>query len=138
MKLRVTQQTQDCRQRHAIQDTTDRERMAKPAESDLDTIESRSSHGLLVYLLSRRNAPKITKGAYAVDIARVDHLISRSVATGLDERLYNLEFMPNRMNTSKGVRIGQRQVALANERRRRGVISDDDFQNVMSAQRNLR
>lgn len=34
--------------------------------------------------LRRGNAPKITKGPYAGDIASVDHIIPRSVAPGLD------------------------------------------------------
>lgn len=82
--------------------------------------------------LRRGNAPKITKGRYAGDIASVDHIIPRSVAPGLDERLYNLEFMPSRMNMSKGARIGQRQVALAKEWERIGLISEDDFRRVVA------
>jgi hypothetical protein len=80
--------------------------------------------------LRKGNAPKITKGPYAGDIASVDHIIPRSVAPDLDEKLYNLEFMPSRMNTSKGAKIGQRQLALAREWKEAGLISDADFRRV--------
>lgn len=85
--------------------------------------------------LRKGNAPKITKGPYAGDIASVDHIIPRSVAPGLDEKLYNLEFMPSRMNTSKGSQIGQRQLALAQEWKETELISVGDFQKVMAAQK---
>ncbi|MEJ6569545.1 MAG: hypothetical protein QNL80_11805 [Akkermansiaceae bacterium] len=42
------------------------------------------------------NAPTITRGPYAGDIASVDHIIPRSVCEELDERLYNLEFKVER------------------------------------------
>lgn len=58
--------------------------------------------------LRRGNAPKITRGPYAGDIASVNHIIPRSIARGLDNRLYNLEFMPSRMNIRMGAIIGQR------------------------------
>ena len=52
--------------------------------------------------LRRGKAPTITKGPYADDIATGDHIIPRSVCPELDNCLYNLEFMPGRMNSSKG------------------------------------
>lgn len=59
------------------------------------------------------NAPTITRGPYAGDIASVDHIIPRSICEELDERLYNLEFMPSKMNGKKGNKIGLRQIQLA-------------------------
>ena len=46
------------------------------------------------------NAPTVTKGPYVGGIASVDHIIPRSVCEELDERLYNLEFMPSKMNSA--------------------------------------
>ena len=56
--------------------------------------------------LKTGNAPTVTLGPYADDIASGDHIIPRSVCEELDERLYNLEFMPSKMNGSKGNKIG--------------------------------
>ena len=52
--------------------------------------------------LKTGNAPTVTKGPYAGDIASVDHIIPRSIVEELDEKLFNLEFMPSRMNSKKG------------------------------------
>ncbi|MCW1924478.1 hypothetical protein OKA05_18065 [Luteolibacter arcticus] len=68
-------------------------------------------------------APTITRGPYAGDIASVDHIIPRSVAPELDERLYNLEFMPSKLNMRKSDGIGQRQKALAREWAGQGLLS---------------
>ena len=82
--------------------------------------------------LRRGKAPKITRGPYSGDIASVDHIIPRSVAPGLDKKLYNLEFMPSRMNNSKGAKIGQRQTALAMEWYAEGLILEVDYRRVIS------
>lgn len=83
--------------------------------------------------LRRGNAPKITRGPYSGDIASVDHIIPRSVAPGLDEKLYNLEFMPSRMNNSKGAKIGQRQIALAKEWYAGGLMLEADYRRVLGS-----
>ncbi|WP_411826011.1 hypothetical protein [Luteolibacter sp. AS25] len=83
--------------------------------------------------LRRGRAPEITKGPYAGDIVHVDHIIPRAIAPGLDEKLYNLEFMPGSMNSSKGAKIGQRQIALAKEWRALNLISPEEYQKVVSA-----
>ena len=82
------------------------------------------------------NAPTVTKGPYAGDIASVDHIIPRSIVEELDERIYNLEFMPSRMNSKKGNKIGLRQIQLAQKWNRAGLLSDAGLQAVeMAAKR---
>ena len=48
--------------------------------------------------LRRGNAPTITRGPYAGELATGDHIIPRSVAPELDNKLFNLEFMPDTLN----------------------------------------
>jgi len=50
------------------------------------------------------------------DIATVDYIIPRSVCPELDNRLFNLEFMPGRMNSGKGARVSGRQLCGASIR----------------------
>lgn len=61
------------------------------------------------------NAPTITRGPYTGDIAEVVHILPRSRFPELDEKLFNLEFMPKTMNRKKGAQMGQRQRALESE-----------------------
>jgi hypothetical protein len=74
--------------------------------------------------LKRGNAPTITRGPYAGQIATVDHIIPRSVCPELDNRLYNLEFMPDKLNGSKGNKIGARQLSLAHQWHASGLLSE--------------
>ena len=85
--------------------------------------------------LRKGNAPTITRGPYAGDIASVDHIIPRSVAPELDEKLFNLEFMPSKMNNRKGDTIGQRQQALAENWARDGLLSEAGATTVKHAGR---
>jgi hypothetical protein len=78
-------------------------------------------------------APKITKGPYAGDIATVDHIIPRSVVPELDEKIYNLEFMPAKVNGRKSDKIGDRQRQLALKWHKLGLLSDAGFQAVATA-----
>lgn len=83
--------------------------------------------------LETSNAPTITRGPYAGDIASVDHIIPRSIVEELDERLYNLEFMPGKMNTSKGNRVTERQVQIGRRWNRDGLLSDEGLLAVEEA-----
>ena len=55
----------------------------------------------------------ITLGSYAGELATVDHIIPRSVCPELDNRLYNLEFMPDTLNNRKSDKIGGRPGLLS-------------------------
>ena len=83
--------------------------------------------------LKTGNAPTVTKGPYAGDIASVDHIIPRSIVEELDERIYNLEFMPSRMNSKKGNKIGLRQIQLGRKWNRAGLLSDAGLRAVLAA-----
>jgi hypothetical protein len=71
------------------------------------------------------HAPTITRGPYAGDVVEVDHIIPRAVAPELDEKLFNLEFMPATMNRKKSDGIGRRQKALASEWEAMGLLSPE-------------
>lgn len=81
------------------------------------------------------NAPTITRGPYAGQLATVDHIIPRSVAPELDCRLYNLEIMPERLNISKGSRVTLRQVQLARKWNAAGLLSAEGLAAVERAAR---
>ena len=83
--------------------------------------------------LKTGNAPTVTKGPYAGDIASVDHIIPRSIVEELDEKLFNLEFMPSRMNSKKGNKVTLRQIQLGRKWNRAGLLSDAGLQAVLAA-----
>jgi len=83
--------------------------------------------------LRKGNAPTITRGPYAGDIASVNHIIPRSVAPELDEKLYNLEFMPSKLNTRKSNGVGQRQRALAKEWAGKRLLSREVAERLLEA-----
>lgn len=84
--------------------------------------------------LRRGLAPTITQGPYAGDVVHVDHIIPRSVVPELDLRLYNLEFMPSKLNLGKAARIGVRQRQLATSWLALGLISRKGFEAVTGAE----
>ena len=80
--------------------------------------------------LKKGNAPTITKGPYAGEIVTADHIIPRSVCAELDNKLYNLEFMPLTLNQRKSNKVTSRQVALAKEWNEKGLLSDGGLKAV--------
>jgi hypothetical protein len=76
-------------------------------------------------------APTITRGPYAGDIAEVDHILPRSRFPELDEKLFNLEFMPKTMNRRKSNGMGQRQRSLAREWFAAGLLSKEALSRVV-------
>ena len=74
--------------------------------------------------LRKGNAPTITKGPYAGELATGDHIIPRSVCPELDNKLFNLEFMPETLNQKKAAKVGDRQLQLARKWQRLGVLSE--------------
>jgi hypothetical protein len=81
--------------------------------------------------LRKGNAPTITKGPYAGEIATGDHIIPRSVTPELDNTLFNLEFMPLTLNQRKSAKVGQRQVDLAKRWHKAGLLSDEGLSAVL-------
>ena len=80
--------------------------------------------------LRRGRAPTITKGPYKDELATVDHIIPRSVCPELDNRLYNLEFMPDTLNKRKSDKIGDRQRQLARKWNEAGLLSKSGYLRV--------
>lgn len=64
------------------------------------------------------NCPTITRGPYFGDLASVDYIIYRDIASELDEKLFNLEFMRGRMNWKKSDEVGGRQSTFTYRPRR--------------------
>jgi hypothetical protein len=75
--------------------------------------------------LRNGSAPTITKGPYAGELATADHIIPRAVVPELDNKLFNLEFMPETLNARTGAKIGDRQRQLAKQWHSAGLLSDD-------------
>lgn len=75
----------------------------------------------------------VRRGPYAGQVISVDHIIPRSVAPELDKVIANLELMPLSINLRKGNKITDRQISMAKEFHRAGLLSDDGFQRVMAA-----
>lgn len=73
--------------------------------------------------LRKGQSPTIRRGPYSGQELTVDHIIPRAVCRELDNVVANLEFMPAKLNTSKGASIGDRQLAVAQELNRAGLLS---------------
>ena len=78
-------------------------------------------------------APVVTNGPYSGDVAEVDHIIPRAVVPELDDKIYNLEFMPMKLNRKKSAAIGVRQKQLAEKWNKAGLLSEFGFRAVMAA-----
>jgi len=87
--------------------------------------------------LKAGKAPSVTLGPYAGDIASVDHIIPRSVCPELDARLYNLEFMPSKLNTMKSNAVTLRQVQLASRWNLSGLLGAEGLRAVHEAARDV-
>lgn len=85
--------------------------------------------------LRKGNAPTITKGPYASELATGDHIIPRSVCPVLDNVIVNLEFLPATLNQSKGAKVGDRQVALARKFHAAGIIDAGALDAIEAAKR---
>ena len=81
--------------------------------------------------LREGKAPIITKGPYAGEVAEVDHIIPRAVAPELDDKIYDLEFMPLSLNRKKSASIGDRQKQIAEKWWKQGLLSRPGYDRVM-------
>ena len=62
-----------------------------------------------------------------------DHIIPRAIVRELGDKLYDLEFMPTKLNQRKGVSLGVRQRQLAETWKKLGLLSDVGFKAVMNS-----
>jgi hypothetical protein len=83
--------------------------------------------------LKTGNAPTITVEPHAGEIASVDHILPRSVVAELDNRLYNLRFMPEPLDGKKGNTIESWQVLLARQWGEAGLLSAEGVKAVEEA-----
>jgi hypothetical protein len=73
--------------------------------------------------MRKGKAPTIRNGPYQGDQLSVDHIIPRAVCPELDNVIANLELMPMRMNSAKRDRVGDRQLSLARDFHRAGLLA---------------
>jgi hypothetical protein len=83
--------------------------------------------------MRKGNAPTIRKGPYSGQELSVDHIIPRAVCVELDNVIANLELLPQRLNSAKSDRVGDRQVTLAQTLQRAGLLAPAAVQRVHSA-----
>jgi len=83
--------------------------------------------------MRKGNAPTIRKGPYAGQELSVDHIIPRAVCPELDNVIANLELMPMRLNSAKGDRVGERQVALAKRFNEARLLTNHGLHQVQMA-----
>ena len=79
-------------------------------------------------------APTVTLGPYKGEIATADHIIPRSVCPELDNKLFNLEFMPETVNQKKAAKVGVRQIQLARKWHKTGLLSAEGLAAVEALQ----
>lgn len=83
--------------------------------------------------LRKGQSPTIRRGPYAGQELTVDHVIPRAVCPELDNVIANLEFLPARLNSAKGARIGDRQLDVARKLHRAGLLSATGLKVVQAA-----
>ena len=78
-------------------------------------------------------APTVRRGPYAGDQLSVDHIIPVAISHELRSTIANLELMPQRMNSAKGAKTGQRQRDLAQKLYGAGLLSERGYHAVIAA-----
>ena len=77
-------------------------------------------------------APTVTRGPYAGQVAEVDHIVPLSLAPEVGNELANLEMLPADLNRSKSNKVGERQLALAKKFKDAALISEATLANVQA------
>ena len=75
----------------------------------------------------------ITKGEYAGQEATADHIIPLSVCPELQNQIFNLQFLPASLNSSKGNKVEAEQVSFAEGLNKDGLLSAEGLEAVRSA-----
>jgi len=83
--------------------------------------------------LRQGKSATITKGEYAGQEATADHYIPRSVCPELDNQIFNLRLLPSKLNSSKGDKVGKKQVEFAEELNKGGLLSAEGLEAVKKA-----
>lgn len=83
--------------------------------------------------MRRGNSPTVRNGPYKGQELSVDHIIPRAVVPELDCVIANLELMPLKMNMSKNDKIGERQLAVAQQFYAAGLLTVEGLKKVKAA-----
>jgi hypothetical protein len=78
-------------------------------------------------------AATVKRGPFAGDQLSVDHIIPRAIVPEFDHVIANLELLPQRANSQKNARIGQRQRNLAEKLYKAGLLSRTGLESVQRA-----
>jgi hypothetical protein len=68
-------------------------------------------------------SPTVTRGPYAGELAKVDHIVPIALEPQLGNEIANLEMMPRALNRRRGVKMGQRQRDYLRKFRAAGLLS---------------
>jgi hypothetical protein len=74
--------------------------------------------------------PTVRRGRDKGDKLSVDHVIPRSVAPELGNRIANLELMPLRENEKKNAHVGERQMELGRKLEKAGLLSPEGMRAI--------
>lgn len=78
-------------------------------------------------------SPTVQRGPTKGQRLSVDHIIPRLIVPELDNVMANLELLPMNLNASKGAKITQRQLALAEQLNKAGLLSTEGLNAVRKA-----
>ena len=84
-------------------------------------------------LMRRGNAPRVTRGPYSGEPIEVDHIVPYSVAPEIGNELANLEMLPRSLNQRKKAKVGERQLAVAQQMQNAGLLSTATMARVQAA-----
>jgi hypothetical protein len=83
--------------------------------------------------LRQGKSATITKGEYAGQEATADNYIPRSVCPELDNQIFNLRLLPSKLKSSKGDKVGKKQMNYAKELNEAGLLSAEGLEAVRKA-----
>ena len=102
----------------------------------LENLELLRAYGCLsnegMSKLRTSNAPRVERGEFAEEVLTVVHVLPRSKVPELDNRLYNLRFLPETLNQRKGAKITEREQKLAREWHAMGLLSSEGLAAVVA------
>ena len=74
-------------------------------------------------------------GPYAGETVEIDHIVPISLAPELGNELANLEMLPRPLNRAKSAHVGARQIDLAEEFFRAGLLTKESLARLKAAPR---
>ena len=102
----------------------------------LENLELLRAYGCLsnegMSKLRTSNAPRVERGEFTEEVLTVDHVLPRSKVPELDNRLYNLRFLPETLNQRKGAKIGSYELELAKRWHSQGLLSSEGLAVVVA------